>query len=204
MATVYFRSKSSLQGYFPSSWGEGLCWATLGVSQCLQGSQQTVPVSVHSCTLGTRSILPWWGPWPLWSPPLPPRTVSPAFPQSWNEFGGGGSLVSCRPHSRCSFQISKAPQGHTPHLALPPLRLARATTNLAQPARSSRCAPALSWHGFPRSRSARQPRVLWLCRSALRDTCRMLRAMSIPPEQAVFQVSWSADLFSLSEHPHLE
>ena len=41
----------------------------------------------------------------------------------------------------------------------------------------------------------RQPRVLWLCRSAPRDTCRMLRVMSRPPEQVVFQVSWSAGFF---------
>lgn len=168
MATVYFRSKSSLQGYFPSSWGEGLCWATLGVSQCLQGSQQTVPVSVHPCTLGTRSILPWWGPWSLWSPPLPPRTVSPAFPQPWNEFGGGGSLVSCRPHSRCSFQISKAPQGHTPHLALPPLRLARATTNLAQPARSLQVCPSSELARLPQvtlCQAAQSPVALQICPS---------------------------------------
>ena len=182
MATVYSCSKSSLQGYFPSCWGEGLCCATLG-------SQETVPVSVHPCTLGTCPILPWWGPWPLWSPPPSPeqfllRFLNPGMNLVVAE--GGGCLVSHSPHSRCFFQISKAPQGHTPHLALPPLHLASPITILAQ--------LVCSLQACPSSELARLPQVtLWQAsqgpmalRTCPRDTCRMLRATPRPPEQVVF------------------
>lgn len=98
-----------------------------------------------------------------------PRTVSPVFPQSWNESGGGGGgcLVSHSPHSRCFFQISKLPRA-TPHTWLCHLCIWLAPSlswrSLSAP---SRRAPALSWHGFPSSRSGRHPGVLWLCGPAL-------------------------------------
>ena len=163
MATVYSCSKSSLQGYFPACWGEGLCCATLG-------SQQTVPVSVHPCTLGTCPILPWWGSWPLWSPPPPPEQFLLCFLNPGMNLVVvvvGGCLVSHSPHSHCFFQISKLPRA-TPHTWLCHLCIWLAPSlswrSLSAP---SRRAPALSWHGFPSSRSGRHPGVLWLCGPAL-------------------------------------
>ena len=79
----------------------------------------------------------------------------------------GGCLVSHSPHSHCFFQISKLPRA-TPHTWLCHLCIWLAPSlswrSLSAP---SRRAPALSWHGFPSSRSGRHPGVLWLCGPAL-------------------------------------
>ena len=149
VATVNFCSKSSLQGCFPSSWGEGLCWATLGVSQHLQGSQQTVPVSVHPCTLGTCPILPWWGPWPLWPPPPPPEQLLLRFLNPGMNLGQG---ESCEPQTSqpLLFPNQQGFPGPHPTPALPPLRLARATTTLAQPACPLQACPSSQLAPLPR------------------------------------------------------
>lgn len=160
-----------------------------------RGSLLCNPGLSRNCPSFCASMHPWHLPHPAMVGTLAPvvsttipRTVSPAFPQSWNESGGGGGgcLVSHSPHSRCFFQISKAPQGHTPHLALPPLHLASPITILAQ--------LVCSLQACPSSELARLPQVtLWQAsqgpmalRTCPRDTCRMLRATPRPPEQVVF------------------
>lgn len=74
--------------------------------------------------------------------------------------GGDPGPCGLRHHPENSFScVSSTPHTWLCHLCIwlapPP-----SWHSLPTP---SRCAPALSWHSFPRSRSARQPGVLWLC-----------------------------------------
>ena len=149
---------------------------------------------MHPCTLGTCPILPWWGPWPLWSPPPPPEQFLLRFLNPGMNLGQG---ESCEPQTSqlllfLNQQGSPGPHP-TPGSATSASGQSHRHPGTARPPPPG--VPQLSAGTASPGHAYRQPRVLWLCRSAPRDTCRMLRVMSRPPEQVVFQVSWSAGFF---------
>ena len=193
---LHFRAVSPPAGERVSA---GQPWECLSISKALSKLSQFL------CTHAPLALAPSChggdpGPCGLHHPPQNSFScVSSILEWIW----GRGSLVSRRPHSRCSFQISKAPRGHTPHLLCHLCVWPEPPPPWHSPPAPSRRAPALSWHSFPGSRlqAAQSPVALYICPSRhMQDA----KGMSRPPEQVVFQVSWSAGFFSLSEHPHLE